>query len=403
MGVVNNPETEMGGKWTLRTGEASVQLILSQAEIVAGEIPAGEIAGFGVTVNALPSSAPVTEELLSPARAIVIEVVPSSSESLSRLIALRAAHPLLPMVAAVREPTLQVVRALLKAGVNDVVSLPLKVDELRGVLDQLRADMQRQQVREGKLGKIVSVVRSVGGVGATTLATQAASLHARIDAEAGRKTCLFDLDLQFGNAGTYLAVKPKLTLQDLLEAGSRVDGALLKSACAQTETGLNVIAAPTDIVPLESVSADQILDIIELAAAEFDTVYLDLPGNWTNWSLSLVARSDAVLLVVETTIASLRQAKRQLALMRSQGVGDAPIQIVVNRVEKKLFKPISLSDVERALGHPAAFSIANDFHLVSTALDQGLLVQDLKAGSKVAKDISEIVGGCEILFERSNA
>jgi len=329
--------------------------------------------------------------------------VPSSSESLSRLIALRAAHPLLPMVAAVREPTLQVVRALLKAGVNDVVSLPLKVDELRGVLDQLRVDMQRQQVREGKLGKIVSVVRSVGGVGATTLATQAASLHARIDAEAGRKTCLFDLDLQFGNAGTYLAVKPKLTLQDLLEAGSRVDGALLKSACAQTETGLNVIAAPTDIVPLESVSADQILDIIELAAAEFDTVYLDLPGNWTNWSLSLVARSDAVLLVVETTIASLRQAKRQLALMRSQGVGDAPIQIVVNRVEKKLFKPISLSDVERALGHPAAFSIANDFHLVSTALDQGLLVQDLKAGSKVAKDISEIVGGCEILFERSNA
>lgn len=389
--------------WALRTGEASVQLILSQAEIGAGEIPAGEVAGFGVIVNAVPSSAPVTEEMISPARAAVIEVVPSNSQSLTRLVSLRAAHPHLPMVAAVREPSVQVVRALLKAGVNDVVSLPLKVDELRGVLEQLRADMQRGAHADGKTGKIVSVVRSVGGVGATMLATQAASLHARVDGEAGRKTCLFDLDLQFGNAGIYLGVRPRLTLQDLLEAGSRVDGALLKSACAQTATGLNVIAAPVDIVPLESVSADQILNIVELAASEFDTVYLDLPGNWTNWSLSLAARSDAVLLVVETTIASLRQAKRQLALMRGQGLADAPIQIVVNRVEKKLFRPISVADVERTLGHDVAWSIANDFNLVSTALDQGVLVSELKAGSRVAKDIGAIVDGCEMLFERSDA
>lgn len=401
MGVVNNPETEMGG-WALRTGEASVQLILSQTEIGAGEIPAGEIAGFGVTVNALPSSAPITEELISPARAVVVEVVPSSSDSLSRLVSLRGAHPGLPMVAAVREPSVQVVRALLKAGVNDVVSLPLHVEELRGVLEQLRADMQRNSAQDMKTGKIISVVRSVGGVGATTLATQAASIHAKLDAVEGRKTCLFDLDLQFGNAGTYLGVHPKLTLQDLLEAGSRVDGELLKTACVQAASGLQVIAAPADIVPLESVSADQVMNIVELAAHEFDTVYLDLPGNWTNWSLSLVARSDAVLLVVEATIASLRQAKRQLALMRSQGLSDAPIHVIVNRVEKKLFRAISLADVERALGHEVSYSIANDFNLVSTALDQGVLVNDIKPGSKVAKDLAEIVNGCEILFERSS-
>ena len=402
MGVVNNPETEMSGRWALRAGEASVQLILSQAEIAAGDIPAGEIAGFGVTVNAAPSSAPITEELISPARAVVVEVVPSSSDSLSRLISLRAAHPMLPMVAAVREPSVQVVRALLKAGVNDVVSLPLKVEELRSVLDQLRAEMQRHAASNTKVGKIISVVRSVGGVGATTLATQAASLHTQMDSEAGRSTCLFDLDLQFGNAGTYLGVHPRLTLQDLLEAGARVDGELLKSTCVKTNAGLNVIAAPTDIVPLEAVSADQILNIVEMAASEFDTIYLDLPGNWTNWSLSLVARSDAVLLVVEASIASLRQAKRQLALMRSQGLADAPIQIVVNRVEKKLFRTISLADVERALGHDVGFSIANDFNLVSTALDQGILVSDVKAGSKVSKDIKDIVEGCEMLLARGD-
>ena len=34
---------------------------------------------------------------------------------------------------------------------------------------------------------------------------------------------------------------------------------------------------------------------------EFGTVFVDLPTNWTNWSLSLLARSDLVLLVTEMT------------------------------------------------------------------------------------------------------
>lgn len=397
--MVNNPDTGRG-HWSLSADDATVQLILSQSEMIAGEIPAGNIAGFAICVNAVPCDVGVFEALVQPSRAIVIETIPDLPASMQRLDALRAAHPGLPIIAAVRDPSVSIVRALLKAGVTDVVSLPLRVEELGGVLEQLRIELQARAPLELKLGKLVSVVRSVGGVGATTIATQAASVHAQRDAAHGRETCLFDLDLQFGNAGTYLGIRPKLTLQDLIEAGGRVDGELLRAACNRTATGLQVIAAPTDIIPLESVGAEQILNIVELATNEFDTVYLDLPGNWTNWSLSLVARSDAILLVVETTIASLRQARRQLALLESQGLGNAPVHVVVNRVEKRLFKTISLADAERALGHAVSFSIANDFNLVSTALDQGVLISEIKSGSKVAKDIGEIVSGCEMLFGR---
>src|SRR3546814_9842513 len=72
-----------------------------------------------------------------------------------------------------------------------------------------------------------------------------------------------------------------------------------------------VVTAPAEIMPIEAVNADQVFRIVELAQRGFDTVYLDLPGNWTNWSMSLVARSQVVFLVCELTIASLRQARRQ--------------------------------------------------------------------------------------------
>jgi pilus assembly protein CpaE len=76
----------------------------------------------------------------------------------------------------------------------------------------------------------------------------------------------------------------------LIEAGSRLDGDLLRGATTPHPSGLHVIAAPPTMMPLESLTSDQLLDIVEIAAREFGTVLVDLPTNWTNWSLSLLAR-----------------------------------------------------------------------------------------------------------------
>src|SRR3546814_6087201 len=73
-----------------------------------------------------------------------------------------------------------------------------------------------------------------------------------------------------------------------------------------------------------SVSAEQMSDILDLARQEFSNVLVDLPGSWTNWSLSLVARADAVCLITEMSIPSLRQARRQLDMLAAQDLGDLP-------------------------------------------------------------------------------
>src|SRR3546814_9309442 len=106
------------------------------------------------------------------------------------------------------------------------------------------------------------------------------------------------------------------------------------------------------IMPIEAVNADQVFRIVELAQRGFDTVYLDLPGNWTNWSMSLVARSQVVFLVCELTIASLRQARRQISLLRDQDIDPARIHVIANRVEKKFFRAIGLEDAAAALDNP---------------------------------------------------
>ena len=390
MGIVTNT-AEAAESWTLNVGDEGIHLILSEQEVAASDILGDQLSGQSLTLSMLPAGAPLPQSLVAEAKAVILEVLPDDDASTRRLAALRAANPALLVVAAVRNAEIPLVRALLRSGINDVVALPLQASELSSIIDQLRGEIAAKGGRDVKTGALVSIIKSVGGVGATTIATQAASLHARNAKQTGERVCLFDFDVQFGNAGTFLSISSPLTLADLLQGGNRVDRELLGSVTVETPTGLHVVTAPTEIMPLEAVNADQVFRVVELAQRTFDTIYLDLPGNWTNWSMSLVARSEVIFLVCELTIASLRQARRQIALLRDQDIDPSRIHVIANRVEKKLFRAIGLEDAAAALDHPVNLSIANDFPLVSSALDQGVLIQELKARSRICKDMQDIV------------
>jgi len=379
--------------WTLDSGRNGIDVILSEEEVRSSDLTAGEGTGQVLRLTMQSVDAALPAAVIEQAHALLLEVRPDSFVSMERLRGLRRSHPDLPVVAAVRDATLPVMRELMRGGVTDVVSLPLRADELSNVLRDLAALLEK---RQGSIahGQLITSIKTVGGVGATTILTQMASLDARKGAASERRVCLIDLDVQFGNAATYLGADSSLTLNDLLAAGNRVDAELLRTVTFQTASGLNLITAPSDIMPLEAVDPEQIYRVVELARQEFDAVYLDLPGNWTNWSLSLVARSDILLLVVELSIASLRQARRQITLLRNEGINPKQLHVVANRVEKRLFRPIGLEEAERALDHPIEFSIANDFPLVNSALDQGVLIEDLKAKSRVCKDFQALVENC---------
>ncbi len=357
--------------------------------MVAARLDAVDAGTMPILLHTLPVDAEIPGSALASASILVLEVSPGHAASLERLSAVRDLYPRLPVIAAVRDANLPLVRTLLKQGVRDVVGLPLPHAELVEMLKEISAELQAELSSEVQQGQLVTIMKSIGGVGATTVATHLASeLAAR---NTGRGVCVFDLDLQFGDAASYLGLSNQLSIADLLEAGSRIDGELLRSVVTTTPQGLNVIAAPADMMPIEAINADQILRIIDLARQEYDYVVIDLPTNWTNWALSLVARSTAIFLIVELSVASLRQAKRQLQLLDNQGIRGDHVNIVANRVEKKLFRTIDLDSAAQALGHPVELSIHNDYPLVRAAHDQGVLIQQIRAKSKIVGDIANFL------------
>ena len=374
-----------------------IEIVLGAAEIAQLEQGDPASAGLAVTVNELEPSAPISKAIVQSASILCLEVHAGVPRSLGRIGELRAEYPNLPIVALVRDADVALVRSLLRQGVNDVVDLQLSLRKLTESIGEILGSVaSRPASVERRSGKLIAVVKSIGGVGATNVAVNlAASLGEQ------RPTCLFDLDIQFGSAATYLSAQSEPSLRDLLEGGARVDGDFLKAVASEGPGSLRFVPAPSDIQPIEAVDGTQIRRIIRTARGEFDYVVTDLPANWTNWTLALVAEADIVLLVVTLSIASLRQGKRQIQLLRSHGIDPARIHVLINRVEQRLFKTIGPEDAAKALGHPVDLSIHNDYPLVNGANNQGVLLADLGKRSKVARDYAKIAETVTTLVEQA--
>ncbi|MCH8614769.1 AAA family ATPase [Sphingomonas sp. SM33] len=391
MSVINPNET--AGTWRAHKRESALELFLSGASGDAADLMGARVAGFPVSLNIAAIEDAIDPEMLATASAAVVEVDPSRPGSLKRFEKL-AASTRTPLVAAAYDPPLALVRALVRAGAHDVVPLPLDIADLETSLLPIRDEiMRRNSAAHSANGKLICAIKSVGGIGATALLTQLAIRAAENEARAGREVCLFDLDLQFGNAAFQLGLSPNLTIFDLVEAGERLDGDLLRSTMTEHPSRLKVVAAPNSMMPLDAISSEQAIEIIELAKNEFGTVFLDLPSNWTNWSLSLLAQADLVLLLTELSVGGLHRARRQLDLLREQELSSVDLRVVVNRFEKGLMKTVKAGDVQRALGREVSYTIANEPQVMHPATERGVPLAEIKRKSAIGKDIDMLESG----------
>lgn len=388
---VHNPDRP-NAQWMADTGPAPVRLFLSGADGEANQLVGARAAGFPLDLVIVDPAQAIDPSMLAGASAAVVQVTEGDEKSVTRFRKL--AEGPIPLVAAAYEPSMAFVRSLVRTGAHDVVPLPLDPAELETALDPIRRMIATQgpRARTGHQ-KMVAMIKSEGGIGATSLLSQLAVRFAAAEAKAGRECCLIDLDVQFGDAAVQLGLQPALTFADLIEAGKRLDGEMLRSVATQHVSGLRVISAPREIMPLESLTSDQLLAIIDLATAEFGTVFVDLPSNWTNWSLSLLARADLVLMVTELRVPSLHRARRQLDLLASQELDNLDVRIVLNRTETGFFRTLGPADAERVLRKDISFTIANDHATMSQAIDRGVPLAEIKKKCALVKDIDTLQQG----------
>lgn len=331
---------------------------------------------------------------------LVLQVDPADAAELAAVTGLAASMAgEMPVVAAVQDLTVPLTRRLLRTDIADVVPLPFTPDELFQAIDTARHSKVQPAGPAARgaapaprrRGRIFSFIGALGGVGTTSLVSQLGVLWA-----ADKRVLLIDLDVQFGNSALYLNLRPRLTVADLIEAGDRMDAEYLASVAERHQSGLEVIAAPNDIIPLDMLTPALVERMFSLAAETYDIVLIDLPDAWINWSVAALAASDQLLLVSEMSVAGVHQAKRQLEMIDANGLSERT-HLVINRTPSSLFRKADMTQTEQALKRRVAFTITNDYAAMSAAIDEGRPVASIKVKSRIEKDLRAILEGLDAM------
>lgn len=287
---------------------------------------------------------------------------------------------------------LSMARRLMQAGVAEVLPDPVDGADLRGAVQRLTRPSQLPAIWTGKQpGRIVTVTRARGGIGATTVAVNLADALAtpkKRKAEAP-SVALVDFDLQFGAVASFLDLPPRDTLYDLAAEQRMPDARYLDEQMETTADGLRVLTAPARFVPLDALTGEQVAAILESLRETYDYVVVDLPHSLVDWVQAVIDRSDRVLLVTDSTVPSIRQSKRLIDFFEEESPG-IPVEIVVNHEAKPLIRAKHHTQAAKLLGQSFNTWLPPDPKTARAAIDRGVPLSVAGRRSALHKSIAQL-------------
>ncbi|MEC8580657.1 MAG: AAA family ATPase [Pseudomonadota bacterium] len=290
---------------------------------------------------------------------------------------------------------------LLKAGADEFVPYPLPEGELAAAVERLNKPapepipmVQENQVRlksDGD-GVLVAVQGFAGGTGATTFAVNLAWELANIDKDKSPRVCMIDLGLQFGSVSTYLDLPRKEIVVELLTDIDQVDEDSFAQALVSFEDKLQVLTAPSDLLPLDMLGPQDVNKLLNLAREHFDFVIVDMPPALTMWTETVLTEAQVFFAMVELDMRSAQNTLRFKRALQSEELPFEKLRFVLNRAPKFT----DLQGRSRAKRMAESLGIQIDLQLpdggkqVTQACDHGIPLATQAGKNPLRKEITKL-------------
>ena len=165
------------------------------------------------------------------------------------------------------------VREVLSSGADDIVLIDQAGDAGPETFFAMQKALARRSsgVSNEARGSLVCILGPKGGIGKTVTST---NLGVAL-ADAGHRTVVVDLDLQFGDAGLALGLQPERTIYDLATSGGMIDADKVDGYLAEHRSGLRVLLAPVRPDQAQAITVEFLKDLYATLTATFDFVVVD--------------------------------------------------------------------------------------------------------------------------------
>lgn len=273
-------------------------------------------------------------------------------------------------------------RELLSRGISEYIVSPVDPISVIAGISRLYQDPAGK-----KFGRSLAFIGANGGVGSSTIAQNVAATLARTyDCD----VILADLDLPFGTASLGFDLTTGPSIAQALKDGSRLDDALLERLLIKCEAHLQILTAPAVLQQCCDFEENAFERVLDVAQSNASFVVLDVPHIWTSWTKKTLISADEVVITAIPELASLRNAKNLIDLLKEARPNDAPPKLVLNQVGMPKRSEIKPDKFAAALAVEPIACIPFEASTVSAAANRGKMIADVAARSPVAKSFAKI-------------
>jgi pilus assembly protein CpaE len=238
--------------------------------------------------------------------------------------------------------------------------------------------------------KVVLFYGAKGGVGTTTIAINSAiALHK----ELGRKVCLIDANLQFGDHRVFLDLGlDRMSVVDLAQAQT-IDSDYVKQILVKHESGIELLLAPPSPETAELVTSEHLPNIIGLLAHEFDYIIVDVDKRLDEVNLRIMDAATIIYVVMTADLPCLKNVRLVLETIGHLGYSDSKVKLILNR--SNAFTGINVKNAESALKRRIDYQVINEYRAAIGALNSGAPFMYTKSDSLLGKNLLDFVKGME--------
>jgi len=338
--------------------------------------------GLRITSGGIAAAANMFATAPTP-NLIILETKAGAANLLSELAPLAAVcDPSTKVIIVGYYNDIALYRELVRNGISEYMVQPVAMPDIMAAMATIFVDPDAEP-----LGRSIAFIGAKGGVGSSTIAHNCAFGISNLFST---ETILADLDLPYGTANIDFDQDPTQGIAEAVYAPDRLDEVFLDRLLTKCSEHLSLLAAPSLLdraYDFEGQAFQPVLDVLQRNAP---VTVLDVPHAWSEWTRSVLASVDEVVICASPDLANLRNAKNMMDALRKMRPNDKMPHLILNQVGMPKRPEISPSDFCEPLETDPIAIIPFDANLFGNAANSGRMISEMDAKSPTAETFSQI-------------
>jgi pilus assembly protein CpaE len=294
---------------------------------------------------------------LNPQSAVLLDISGDADQGLRALEQITQALPGLYVILSDKACTQDFLLRAMRLGGADFLQQPLKRADFSEAMARLEQHVQRIHRQGRQIGRMYTFAGVKGGMGTTTAAIN----FAAICAKQNMSTVLVDLDMDSGDAASYLGLRHQYSLTDVVDNLGQLDQAMLEGIMTRDPLGFFVLCAPAEVERSREINEQHLLEIGTFLIQHYDAVIVDGSRALDPVLLSCMELSDTIFIMLTQEFPAVRDAQHYLGAMARVGYGQEAVKLIVNRYEKRGSLHVNMDQLQQTLGATPFWGFPNRY------------------------------------------